>query len=510
VLVVVGLFGLLALGGFLWWAARMLKPASASWETVQVSTYDVSPGTQVELRSSSIQISDALQVTFADQTLADAEVLPGRVRFAVPELADRPAGNYPVPMAVKLGDLQVFTATLNYTVRPEVASVEPHEVHVGETITITGRSLPDSIKNVEVIVGTEKAQVIEATPSKVVARVPLIVREGSIQVPIALRAGDWEARPAVTLTVLPKRAQPLELVVTADWRQEIGAWDLSSPFGPLFLLRAPAPGPGGEPPAEVKQVQDRLRRLFTAAAEDPELQLEAVPGDGAYRLRASSPTTRAWDVVTLTEDDLTATANARRLDTSPDLFAFWMAKVWNHFLQTFARGQKPAVAPSSPPYVPVLGRLVDVNLAAGGNGRPEAIDLQGLSRGEKAALAEAFFTVPAGQGSVAGKWTARLANFDPDDPDYVIELHLDLTQRGRALSGTATAFLQSGTMTMRLPQSSVSGSVQAGLPPRVKLRMTFPRPVGTVEMEGIFEGGTLQGAYTASMVRQPGTWQAVR
>jgi hypothetical protein len=380
-------------------------------------------------------------------------------------------------------------------------------VHVGETVTITGKALPDSPRQVEVLVGTEKAQVIEATPTRLVARVPLVTREAAAQLPIAIRAGDWEARPPVTLTVLPKRQRPLELVVAARYLEAMRAWELSSPLGPLFVLHGPAPAAGGQPPGDVKEVQDRIRQLFALAAEDPALAVEAIATEGGYRLRAASPRTRPLTIVDWTEEDLVATARMRRLETTPDLLAFWMARVWNDLLATFSRGEKPAAAAGAPAYVPVLARLVDRNVAGGGNGRPEAADLETLSLADKTALEAAFFTPPAGQGTVAGRWTARLAI--PDETSY-IELQLDLVQRGRSLSGTAVASLQGAGMTMRVPQSAVSGTVLPGMPPRIKLRGSFARPIGNLELEGIFENGTLQGAYSSSLLKRPGTWQAVR
>lgn len=507
-LAALGLLGLVAFAAFLWWAARMLKPASATWETVQLSSHEVTPGSELVLQSAEIEAGDALQVLFAGEPLAGPRIQTGRLTVTIPELAERPAGSYPVPLAVREGELEVFAATLSYTVRPHIENVEPQQVRVGETLTISGRALPDSARQVEVLVGTEKAEVVEATPSRLVVRVPLVTRETAAQLPISIRSGDWEARPPIILTVLPRQPKPLDFVVTADYRQDAGAWELHSPLGPLFLLHAAAPRAGGEVPAEVGQVQERLRQLFTLAAEDPALEVEVVASDGRYRLRAVTPRGRPWPIVDLSEEDLAATARARRIETSPDLFAFWMARVWNHLLATFARAEKPTA--TSPPYLPVLARLVDANLAAGGSGRPEAPDLEALPPRERAALADAFFTVPPGQGTVAGRWTARLQNlFYPED-EYVIELQLDLTQRGRNLSGTGVVFIQSAAMTMRVPQTGVSGSVQPGLPPKVKLRMSFARPIGDLELEGIFEGGTLQGAYSSSLLRQPGTWQAVR
>src|SRR5690606_32596832 len=103
-------------------------------------------------------------------------------------------------------------------------------------VTIAGRSLPDSPRDVEVVVGSERAQVVEATPTRVVARIPLVTRASLVQLPLLVRAGDWESS-SVMLTILPKEQRPLDLAVAARYDAEAGAWELATPLGPLFLLR---------------------------------------------------------------------------------------------------------------------------------------------------------------------------------------------------------------------------------------------------------------------------------
>ena len=505
-----GLVALLLLAGFLFWVSQVLKPAAAQWETVELSSREAAPGTELELRSSQIDPAHDIEVLFGDQPVAGAQPLPGRLRFVVPTLGERPAGSYPVSLVVREGDMEVFSATVSYTVRPRIDRVEPAEPRVGELLTIHGSSLPDSPAAVQVMIGDQRAEVVEATSTRVRVRVPLVTRQSVAQLPVVVRVGDWEGRPDHDLLISPKQEQPLDFQVQARHLPGAGAWELGSPIGPLFLFHAPPPGPDGAAPAVVRETQQRLRQLFAEAARDPALRVEASPADGRHRLRATGSGGRSWTLVELSEQDLMDTARARRIDTSADVFAFWMARVWNHLLDTFARGTKPESAAGGPAYLGVLARLVDLNQEAGGNGRPEATDLARLSPPEREALAAAFLTVPAGYGTVTGRWTARLQNiFYPDDA-YVVELRLDLRQRGRALSGRGEVAIQGQGLSFGVPAAEAGGSVQGGVPPRIRLRLPFNRPIGTLELEGVMESGALAGTFRSSQARGEGTWQAVR
>jgi len=96
--------------------------------------------------------------------------------------------------------------------------------------------------------------------------------------------------------------------------------------------------------------------------------------------------------------------------------------------------REAGAAHQSSAYLAPLSRLVDLDIAAGGDGRVEAADLERLSPPEKSTLGEAFLSVPAGYGTVSGTWSARLQNvFYPED-DYVVQLEIDLRQNSRSLS----------------------------------------------------------------------------
>ncbi len=117
---------------------------------------------------------------------------------------------------------------------------------------------------------------------------------------------------------------------------------------------------------------------------------------------------------------------------------------------------------------------------------------------------------PAGPPpTLTGKWTVRLENlFYPED-DYVIELQLDLHQRGSTLSGVAQAAIEGKTMTLRVPSAAVTGSTRrAG--PEVKLHLPFDRPLGELDLEGAAQEDGLAGTFRSSLLKKPGSWQAVR
>ncbi len=112
---------------------------------------------------------------------------------------------------------------------------------------------------------------------------------------------------------------------------------------------------------------------------------------------------------------------------------------------------------------------------------------------------------------LAGKWAARLENvFYPED-DYVIELRLDLQQRGTDVSGSGRINIEGKAMTFGVPATTVSGTVRRGPPPwPVSLRLPFGRPIGELQLEGTLDGDALAGTFRSSAAKQPGAWHAVR
>jgi len=112
---------------------------------------------------------------------------------------------------------------------------------------------------------------------------------------------------------------------------------------------------------------------------------------------------------------------------------------------------------------------------------------------------------------IAGRWAARLENvFYPED-DYVIELRLDLQQRGGDVSGGGRITIEGKGMTFGVPAATVSGTIRRGPPPwAISLRLPFGRPIGELQLEGTLDGDALAGTFRSSAAKQPGAWQAVR
>ena len=111
---------------------------------------------------------------------------------------------------------------------------------------------------------------------------------------------------------------------------------------------------------------------------------------------------------------------------------------------------------------------------------------------------------------LGGKWTARLENvFYPED-DYVVELALDLQQRGTQVSGTGQVRIENRAMTFGVPATAVSGTARGGSPSQVRIRLSFSRPIGELQLEGTLDGDALAGTFRSSTAKQAGAWQAVR
>ncbi|HVS01989.1 MAG TPA: FHA domain-containing protein [Thermoanaerobaculia bacterium] len=501
---------LVAFGSFLFWLSRVFAPASTSWSTVQLSSHEVGPGAEVVLQSPDIAPSEDLRVLFAGEPVAGAEARPGRLTVPIPTLPDRPAGSYPVPLAVKQGGLDVFAATLTYSIRPQVTGIEPESLRVGDTLVIAGSALPDSVHQVKVLVGTTEAPVLSATPERVEVRIPQVTRAELVALPVTVRAGGEEVRAPGTLRVGPKLPRPLDLDFQAIWRPGHRAWEVRSAVGPAFYLAAPPPA-GDDLPPQVDAALNGLEGLFAMAAKDPDARVELAAGSGRYTLRAVTPSReRPLTVAQWTPQDLQATAAAWRLDVPPDMLAYWMAGVWNHYLEVFARGRAVPAPPQGPAYGAALNRLIELNREAGGGGRPEAPDLEQLEPAAARTIAQAFASPPPAFGRISGRWQARLSNVFFPDQQYAIELDLTLRQNGRALSGNATVALQGTGLTFRVPPTTASGRMEPGIPPQVTLEMGFNRPVGRLTLVGALEGGTLQGTFRSSLAKQQGEWQAVR
>jgi hypothetical protein len=118
--------------------------------------------------------------------------------------------------------------------------------------------------------------------------------------------------------------------------------------------------------------------------------------------------------------------------------------------------------------------------------------------------------VAASATKLTGKWTARLENLFYPEEQYVVDLRLDLQQRGRGLSGKGQVVIEGKAMTFGVPASAVTGSVRGKDSLEVRLEVPCGRPIGVLQLQGTVVGDAIAGTFRSSLVKGEGAWQAVR
>jgi hypothetical protein len=293
---------------------------------------------------------------------------------------------------------------------------------------------------------------------------------------------------------------PAALAVTAAWSEEAGAWEIAVPWGRAYLVAEPAREEG--PPPRVAAALAGVERLLARAAEGP-LALDVVRRGSRWLLLEPGEDAEAF--LEWSRADLAATAKAAGLETPPELLAPWLAGVWRDLAAAFARGEAGARGAG---HQAVLAGLVARSRAAGGGGQPFASHLAELAPDESRTLAQAFLSPPAAHRALAGTWQGELDNvFYPRD-DFRIHLTLDLTQSGTRLDGRATVRIRGAAVDLRVPETAVGGRLLPGLPPRVELAFTAPRPVGRVELTAELGPEGLLGTFRSSLAPKEGGWRA--
>lgn len=501
--IVLAVLGLAFFGGLLFFATRFLKPASTLWNTVQVTPAQVAAGSLLTLQSPDIQPADDLVAMFGGEPVDALNVSPGRLEARLPRLTDRPAGRYEIPLQVRRGELDVFQTMLQYQVIPEIATV-PERATVGDEVEVEGSGFAQRRTGVTVLFGDREGELVSATLTKLVVKVPVIARTEDVSVPLRVRVGAFEANAPGRLTVAPRPPEPLVVSFRAEAKGE-GIWEVFHPFGRAFILHRSGDA------AAVQAELDRFAAAFARASAEPTLRFELRPGGGRWALLARSSTRSQGDtVMSWSSADLESTAAAANAKTPADMVAYWLASVANDFLQTLGRGRALDAGVDAPAYQRALDALVAGAIAAGGTGRPEQSDLDTLDPQARDAIANAFAAIPSGWGRVAGQWHLVLQNlFTPED-GYETHLVLDLDQRDRTLSGQATLSFRGEAVEYGIPVATVSGRLEPGLPPRVRLEGTFNRPVGRLVIEGTLGTDGIEGTFTSSMATGQGAFRGRR
>lgn len=501
--IILAVLGLAFFGGLLFFATRFLKPASTLWNTVQVTPGQVAAGSLLTLQSPDIQPADDLVAMFGGQPVDALNVSPGRLEARLPRLTDRAAGRYEIPLQVRRGELDVFQTMLQYQVIPEI-TILPERVTVGDEIAIEGTGFAQRRTGVTVLFGDREGELVSVTLTKLLAKVPVIARTEDVSVPVRVRVGAFEASAPGRLTIAPRPPEPLIVSFRAEAKGE-GIWEVFHPFGRAFILHRSGDA------AAVQAELDRFAAAFARAAAEPTLRFELRPGGGRWALLARSSSRSQGDtVMSWSSADLESTAAAANAKTPADMVAYWLASVANDFLQTLGRGRALGAGVDAPPYQRALDALIAAGVAAGGTGRPEQSDLDNLDPQARDAIANAFAAIPSGWGRVAGQWHLVLQNlFTPED-GYETHLILDLDQRDRTLSGQATLSFRGESVEYGIPVATVSGRLEPGLPPRVRLEGTFNRPVGRLVIEGTLGTDGIEGTFTSSMATGQGAFRGRR
>ncbi|HSS50165.1 MAG TPA: FHA domain-containing protein, partial [Thermoanaerobaculia bacterium] len=111
---------------------------------------------------------------------------------------------------------------------------------------------------------------------------------------------------------------------------------------------------------------------------------------------------------------------------------------------------------------------------------------------------------PASADLKGGALTFELENvFFPKDA-YTPRLELDLERRGSGLSGTARFRFEKGGLEWSLPPVWVEGALRGR---EIDLSGSFPKPVGSLRLTGIFEGERWGGVFRGTLVRGEGRWR---
>jgi len=511
------LLGFLAVTAAVWGLLQILRPSAAVWRSVQISPSTLVEGGDLVVQSPDIHPRDDLVVSLGGQFAAERSSRRGRVVVVVPDLGSRAGGVYDIPLLVRRGKFEVCRRMVKYVVKPEISEVTPMRPEAGELLTIRGSGFADDPSRMEIHFGDEVVRPLSSAPSKMTVRVPVLTRADPVPVPIFVKLDDWVSSVEQPLEVRARVPRPLEYPFTAEYAKDRKAWLVKHLGGPAFHLAAAPPAEAGavsgevEIPRRIQENLDRWTSVFEVAREDPDVRIDVRSAGKRSSLVAVGGSLKEPFVLSSWEGNELAVFSApHRTDLSSEMICFWMASIWNRFLDTFARGLPVEVQEPVPDYVTVLNDLLRWNLDGGGDGRPEMREVELLSSPQKEALAQAFMPVPPGIGSVSGRWRVRMDNlFAQPKNDYTVDLVLDLEQRRGRLRGTGALTLVSHEMEWKLAKTSVSGDLDMGIPTELKLDATFSNPVRRVRLKGTFENGVLSGVVENER-GETGRWHAVR
>ncbi|MEM6457137.1 MAG: FHA domain-containing protein [Acidobacteriota bacterium] len=498
-----------------WGLWVMLRPSATVWRTVQVAPLVISANQQLTLQSPDIHPDDKIEIAIGNEPAQVLQEKRGMIVLAVPPLPARTRGTYSIPLAVHREGREIYQRMLRYQVQPEIADYGPMDLKVGDTLVIEGGGFVggDTDDTVGVTFGSRMVEAWKVSAERFEVNVPVLTRDVPVQVPVTAVVGGWRKPLPMPLTVHPRTPEPLDFELSTHYDPARMAWQIDTPFGLAFHVPGVPPA-GSEPPLEVRAVLDNFEQIFKLAATDTNLRIGVETSRKDLALIAESKRlTRPLTLVRWPRDELGRLVRAEYgSDMMEEMVCYWLAGVWNHFLDVFSRGKALPNEEHAEPYVAVLNRLIASSIENGGDGRPEALEIARLEDADRHLLADAFQPGQDALVQLDGRWHALIENVVDPQRSYRIEVSFDLERRFTRLRGLARVALKSGVIDMAIQPVPLTGQLELGVPLRVNLEIPFDRPVGQLQMSGELTGNILEGTFTRAGYgnRRPARWRAIR
>jgi hypothetical protein len=472
------------------------------WQSVQIEPVRIRGGARVVLRGSEVEPSASLRIMVGDQEAKVDSMQPGQILFTAPRLPTAEAGVRPVVLRVERRGIVLVRQNLHYETTPDVTGIDPPEAEVGTIVTLRGTGFSTQAALVSVRIGELAAKVVEARPTTLKVRVPVVTRSGVITAPVGVRVAEWSAAPT-TLRVKPRTAPCLSLAFTAE-SVAARTWALRHPLGVAALVEGGPPAVDGSPPAAVERGLRALSETFAAAATDPTAHFEVRGGQRDARLvgvaRGGTREVGRWGPAVFAHVRANGSSLARL-----ELLPYWNAVVLNELLNVFAKRQPPRLLPAGSRLQPVLSRLNRLNFDAGGLGCPTEEELETLTPVERAAFDGAILAAPSDYGEVAGAWEGQLENaFSDDAKQAQLDLRLELSQEGVAVEARAFVYEVRGPGIRWAPPSmgGLKGRVLLGGETRLELTVSPRPPYHITGASGTLVDGVLEGTFRTSRGRE--------
>jgi len=494
------------LGLLVWGFFALLQSTQKPWQSVRVEPQRVRAGTRVSIRGVEVEPAESMAVLVGGEEATIEEMKLGEILFIVPPLHVSEAGIRSTQLRVERKGIVLLRQNVHYETRPEIATIEPTEAAVGDTVGLTGHGFSTQLSNVNVLVNQVPAAVVSASLDHIQFRVPVITRDPTLDGSVEVRIGEWSSAP-VSLRVHARDAPCFEPSFEARNVAD-RVWEIRHSFGPVLYLEGPS---GGESvPAPIKRTLSRLDATFERAASDPSVRFEVresrPPALVAVGTAASRTEIARW---------------SRRLDgylgeqlpelQQTQLMPFWSAVVLNELLNVFAKKQPPRLLAADNPVRQALDRLHRQNVDTGGQGCPTEDELAMITPGERDAFEAVLRRLPRRFGEVGGVWEGTFEDIFSENPTQTrLELRLQLEQTGTTLAGRAFVFEVRGPGIRWSPPpiEGFKGRVRLGAETRVELTVPAAPPYHFVRLTGAVVDDVLTGTYRTNRKKE-GAFQLV-